>query len=298
MKRPAGLGEASGTGGLQAARSSAEHLGEQSTGTGGLGAENLPAEQLSRDELRRYSRPLLVPEWAQAHAQEQLKGASVLVVGAGGLGCPALGYLAGAGVGRIGVADGDTVGLSNLHRQTLYTTADIGRPKAQVAASRLQQLNPHAELQVCPAFSAANAGELVGRYDLLLDCTDNFTARYLVHDACTALGRTWVWGAAGGTEGMVGVFGPGAGLRQLFPAADGAEQAPDDGTADAESCDTIGVLGPLLGVIGSLMAAEALKLLGGVGESLAGRLLTYDLLTARLRRIDLRPARQPGHRPL
>lgn len=250
------------------------------------------SDDLGRDELRRYSRPLLVPEWAQAQAQERLKRAAVLVVGAGGLGCPALGYLAGAGVGRIGISDGDTVGLSNLHRQTLYTTTDLGQPKAQVAASRLQRLNPHVAVQVCPAFSAASAGELLRDHDLLLDCTDNFTTRYQIADACTALGREWVWGAAGGSEGMVSVFGPQFGLRDLFSES---ENGDPDG---AESCDTIGVLGPLLGVIGSLMAAETLKLLGGVGESLRGQLLTYDLLNARIRRIALRPARQTALRPL
>jgi molybdopterin-synthase adenylyltransferase len=254
--------------------------------------ETLPDELLTRDELRRYSRPLLVPEWVQAQAQEKLKRAAVLVVGAGGLGCPALGYLAGAGLGRIGISDGDTVGLSNLHRQTLYTTTDIGQPKAQVAASRLQRLNPNVAVQVCPAFSAANADELLSRYDLLLDCTDNFTTRYQIADACSAQGRDWVWGAAGGTEGMVSVFGPEFGLRELFPASE------DGDLEGAESCDTIGVLGPLLGVIGSLMAAETLKLLGGVGEPLRGQLLTYDLLHARIRRITLRPARQTAPQSL
>ena len=247
-----------------------------------MSSTDLPAaEQLSRDELRRYSRPLLLPEWSGAQAQERLKAASVLVVGAGGLGCPALTYLAGAGVGRLGISDGDTVGLSNLHRQTLYTTLDLGRSKAGVAAARLQQLNPHVNLEVLPALQAETAPELVRRYDLVLDCTDNFTARYLINDACVAAGRRWVWGAAGGTEGMVSVFGPTSTLRGLFPTSEGAE-----------SCDDIGVLGPLLGVIGSLMAGEALKLLGGTGETLEGRLLTYDFMNARIRRIGLRPARE------
>ena len=238
------------------------------------------ATELTLSELRRYSRPLLLPEWAGAGAQERLKASSVLVVGAGGLGCPALSYLAGAGVGRIGISDGDTVGLSNLHRQTLYATADIGRSKAQVAAARMQQMNPDVKLDVWPALTPASAAELLPRYDLLLDCTDNFDARYLINDACVAAGRRWVWGAAGGTEGMLSVFGPGSTLRSLFPDPEGAE-----------SCDEIGVLGPLLGVIGSLMAGEALKLLGNVGEPLEGQLLTYDFMSARFRRIGLRPAR-------
>ena len=238
-------------------------------------------EALSRGELRRYSRPLLLPEWSGAQAQERLQVASVLVVGAGGLGCPALSYLAGAGVGRVGISDGDTVSLSNLHRQTLYSTPDLGRPKASVAAARLQQLNPYVKVEVLPAVTRESASELVRSYDLVLDCTDNFTARYLINDACMAAGRRWVWGAAGGTEGMASVFGPQYSLRDLFPSPDGAE-----------SCDDIGVLGPLLGVIGSLMAGEALKLLTGVGETLEGRLLTYDFMNARIRRIGLRPARE------
>ena len=239
-------------------------------------------EQLTPAELRRYSRPLLLPEWAQAGAQERLKAASVLVVGAGGLGCPALSYLAGAGVGRIGISDSDTVGLSNLHRQTLYTALDVGQPKARVAASRLQQLNPAVRLEALPAIEEKSAAGLLDNYDLLLDCTDNFVTRYLINDACVSAGRRWVWGAAGGTEGMLSVFGPVFTLRGLFPDSSGAE-----------SCDDIGVLGPLLGVIGSLMAGEALKLLGGVGTPLEGQLLTYDFMNARMRRIGLRPARQP-----
>lgn len=241
-----------------------------------------PADQLTPAELRRYSRPLLLPEWAQAGAQERLKAASVLVVGAGGLGCPALSYLAGAGVGRIGISDSDTVSLSNLHRQTLYTTLDIGQPKARVAASRLQALNPAVRLEVLPALEEKSAASLLGSYDLLLDCTDNFVTRYLINDACVLAGRRWVWGAAGGTEGMVSVFGPEFTLRGLFPDSSGAE-----------SCDDVGVLGPLLGVIGALMAGEALKLLGEVGVPLDGQLLTYDFMNARIRRIGLCPARQP-----
>ncbi len=242
--------------------------------------------ELTRDELRRYSRPLLLPEWADAQAQERLKASGVLVVGAGGLGCPALSYLAGAGVGRIGIADGDTVSLSNLHRQTLYTEADLGRPKAEAAAARLGALNREVQLDVWPALDESNAAERIAAYDLTLDCTDNFDTRYLVNDACVAAGRQWVWGAAGGTEGMLSVFGPHSTLRGLFPDASGAE-----------SCDEIGVLGPLLGVIGALMAGEALKLLGGVGEVLSGQLLTYDFMNARTRRIGLRPARQTADSP-
>ena len=151
-------------------------------------------EELSRDELRRYSRPLLVPEWSQAGAQERLKASRVLVVGAGGLGCPALSYLAGAGVGHLAISDGDTVSLSNLHRQTLYTSHDLGRPKAEVAVARMQQLNPQVTIEALPALDLAEAAGFARHYDLLLDCTDNFETRYLINDACVAAGRRWVWG--------------------------------------------------------------------------------------------------------
>ena len=251
-----------------------------------------PPDPLSRDELRRYSRSLLVPEWADAAAQERLKTSRVLVVGAGGLGCPVISYLAGAGVGCLGISDADSVSVGNLHRQTLYTTADVGQQKAEVAAARAQAVNPHVRLEILPALAAEDALETVQRFDLTIDCTDNFGTRYLINDACVSAGQRWVWGAAGGLEGMVSVFGPDCTLRGVFPDPVGAE-----------SCDAVGVLGPLLGVIGSLMAAEALKLLAGPAllskraETLEGRLLTYDLLSARMRRIELRPARQTPPTP-
>ncbi|WP_425147270.1 HesA/MoeB/ThiF family protein [Deinococcus sp.] len=250
------------------------------------------SDPLTRSEVQRYSRPLLVPEWAQSGAQERLKAARVLVVGAGGLGCPAISYLAGAGVGTLAVSDSDTVSLSNLHRQTLYSTFDLGRPKAELAAARAQAVKPQGAVQVLPALTAATALETVRAYDLTLDCTDNFVTRYLINDACTELGQRWVWGAAGGLEGMLSVFGPGCSLRDVFPDP-----------AGAESCDEIGVLGPLLGVIGSLMAAEAIKLLAGPdflsagGRTLEGTLLLYDLLSARIRQIELRPARPSAPLP-
>lgn len=229
---------------------------------------------LSRGELRRYGRQLLLPEFAGT--QERLKAARVLVVGAGGLGCPVIAYLAGAGIGQLRIADGDTVSLSNLHRQTLYTTADVGRSKAQVAAARAQQVNPHVRVEAAPALSAETAPALLGGVDLVIDASDNFTARYLVHDVCTAADLPWVWGAAGGLEGMVSVFGPDFGLRDVFPTPDGAE-----------SCDDIGVVGPLLGVVGSVMALEALKVLTGQTDVLSGRLWTYDALSARTRVVRL-----------
>ena len=236
----------------------------------------LPTPQpLSRSELRRYSRQLLLPEFADTQAR--LRAARVLVIGAGGLGCPVIAYLAGAGVGHLTIADGDTVSLSNLHRQTLYTTADVGRGKAELAAARAQSVNPYVRVRAAPALSLETAPALLSDLDLVIDATDNFETRYLIDDVCRAAGLRWVWGAAGGLEGMVSVFGPHLGLREVFPTPDGAE-----------SCDEIGVLGPLLGVVGSVMAQEALKVLAGREGTLAGQLWTYDALSARTRIMRLR----------
>ncbi|WP_420594970.1 HesA/MoeB/ThiF family protein [Deinococcus sp.] len=239
------------------------------------------APNLSRGELRRYSRQLLLPEFADTQAQ--LKAACVLVVGAGGLGCPVIAYLAGAGVGKLRIADSDTVSLSNLHRQTLYTTADVGRSKAETAAARAQQVNPHVRVGAVPKLTAENAPVLLSGVNLVVDATDNFTARYLIHDVCTAAGLPWVWGAAGGLSGMVSVFGPALGLRQVFPTPDGAE-----------SCDEIGVAGPLLGIVGSVMALEVMKVLTQQPETLAGQLWTYDALSCQVRVMRLRQQNYAG----
>lgn len=229
---------------------------------------------LSRSELRRYGRQLLIPDFADQ--QERLKTARVLVIGAGGLGCPVIAYLAGAGVGLLRIADSDTVSLSNLHRQTLYTALDVGRSKAELAAARAQQVNSNVAVEVAPALSLDTAGALLSSIDLVIDATDNFETRYLIHDLCSAAGLSWVWGAAAGVSGMVSVFGPDYGLRDLFPTPDGAE-----------SCEATGVLGPLLGVIGSIMAVEALKVLTHQSGVLSGRLWTYDALSAQVRVVRL-----------
>lgn len=236
-----------------------------------------PPPHLSRTELERYSRQLLLPEFADR--QEAIRAGRVLVIGAGGLGTPVVQYLAGAGVGGLGIADDDTVSLSNLQRQTLYATPDVGRPKAQVAAARAQQANPYVQVEVLPAMDKASAADLVTRFDVVVDATDNFTARYLISDACAQVGRPCVWGAAGGSEGMLSVFAGGRTLRQLFPEPD------PSGAGGAEDCDTIGVLGPLLGVIGSMMALEVLKLLSGAGDPMTGRLWVFDALSGRVRTI-------------
>jgi molybdopterin/thiamine biosynthesis adenylyltransferase len=244
-----------------------------------------PFPPLSRAELRRYSRPLLVPEWQEAGAQERLRAASVLVVGAGGLGGPVALQLAGAGVGRLVVADADTVAVSNLHRQTHFELADVGRSKAAVAAARAQAINPLVGVQTAPMLTEQNADALIADVELIVDATDNFEARYALADACARAGKTSVWGAASGTTGLVSVFGPDpAGsetrlsLRDVFPVPEGAE-----------SCAEAGVLGPLPNIVGGLMALEALKVLGGVGETLWGRIWTFDALSAEVRVLKLRP---------
>ena len=241
----------------------------------------LPLPRLPRAELRRYSRPLLVPEWLDAGAQERLKAASVLLVGAGGLGGPVALQLAGAGVGRLHFADGDTVEVSNLHRQTQFGMADVGRGKAEVLAARAQQVNPFVRVSAGPHVDKENVTALLRNVDLVIDATDNFGSRYLLSDACAAADLPCVWGAASGTSGLVSVFGrlPSGGharLRDVFPEPTGAE-----------SCEEAGVLGPVPNIVGSLMALEALKVLGGVGEPLLGRLWTFEALTGRSRILAL-----------
>ena len=235
------------------------------------------SQELSREELRRYSRQLLVPEWLEAGAQERIRRSSVLVVGAGGLGGPVVLQLAGAGVGHLVIADGDTVGLSNLHRQTLFTADDVGRLKAEIAAARAQAINPFVQVQTAPRLDSAGLDRLIPSVTLVVDASDNFETRYAIADACVRAGREWVWGAAGGSSGMVSVFGPHLGLRDLFPIS-----------GDGPSCDETGVLGPVPNLTGSLMAQEALKVLGGVGEVLRGKLWTFEALSGQSRVLNIK----------
>ena len=238
---------------------------------------------LSAPETTRYSRHLLLPEIGPA-GQLKLKAARVLVVGCGGLGCPVLQYLAAAGVGTLGLLDFDTVDESNLQRQVLYATADVGRPKAVVAAERLHAQNPFVELRTHQVLLAAtNALVLFADYDLVVDCSDNFATRYLVSDACVVLGKPLVFGAIFKFEGQVSVFNyqQGPTYRCLHPVPPAAGEAP--------SCAEIGVLGVLPGLIGTLQATEALKIVLGLGEVLSGRLLLVDALSMRFQTIRFRP---------
>ncbi len=230
-------------------------------------------------ELLRYSRHLVLPE-VGLEGQTRLKSGSVLLVGAGGLGSPLALYLAAAGVGRIGLVEFDQVDLSNLQRQVLYGTADVGRDKIEAARERLAAINPHILVEAHPVrLEAANAREIVGAYDVVADGTDNFATRYLVNDACVLLGKPNVYGSVYRFEGQVSVFDARTGpcYRCLFP------EPPPAGTVP--SCAEAGVLGILPGVIGLLQATEVVKILLGRGETLAGRLLLYDALGMEFRQL-------------
>ncbi|HEY0942747.1 MAG TPA: molybdopterin-synthase adenylyltransferase MoeB [Steroidobacter sp.] len=230
---------------------------------------------LSPADLARYSRHLALREIG-IQGQEKLKGAKVLLVGAGGLGSPSALYLAASGVGTIGVIDNDRVDVSNLQRQVLYDTHSVGRSKADAARERLLALNPEIDLVSHPVeLRAANVREMFSKYDVVLDGTDRFTTRYLSNDACVILGKPLVSAAIHRFEGQAMTYVPGRGpcYRCLFP------EPPADGLVP--NCAEAGVLGVLPGVMGTLQATEAIKLIVGVGEPLLGRLLTYNALDMR-----------------
>ncbi len=227
---------------------------------------------LSDQEKNRYSRHILL-EKVGLKGQEQLKSAKVLVIGAGGLGCPVLQYLTAAGVGTIGIVDFDRVDATNLQRQILYTVSDIGENKAISAKNRLTQLNPHVAFDVYPEkLTTKNAIELFKKFDIVVDGTDNFSTRYLVNDACVITGKPLVYGAIFKFEGQVTVFNykNGPTYRCLFPDPPKAGSVP--------SCSDVGVIGVLPGLIGTQQANEVLKMILEIGESLSGKLLTYDAL--------------------
>ena len=228
-------------------------------------------------EIERYARHLVLRE-VGGPGQQKLKGSSVLIVGAGGLGSPAGLYLAAAGVGALFIADPDEVDLSNLQRQVIYTEDDIGRPKPEAAADRLAALNPHIFVAgYNGAFDDSTADELCEGVDIVLDGTDDFAVRYAVNAACVKHGKPLVSGAIGRWTGQVGVFGRQPCYRCLVP-----EIPPE-----AETCSVVGVVGALAGVVGSMMALEAIKLIAGAGEPLAGRLLIYDALSAETRTVKV-----------
>ncbi len=234
-----------------------------------------------RRELRRYSRHLLIPEIGLG-GQERLSRARVLCVGAGGLGSPVLQYLSAAGVGRIGVMDDDVVDETNLQRQTIFTMADIGKNKAQVAAERVRALNPQIAIDpIGMRLGEGNARELIRLYDVVVDCTDQFSTRYLINDACVLEKKPDIYASIYRFDGQVSVFDAAVGpcYRCLFP------QPPPEGSVP--SCAEGGVLGVLAGIVGTLQANEALKVLLGIGEPLVGRLLLVDALGARTREVSI-----------
>ena len=240
------------------------------------------ANELSTDELRRYSRHLIMPE-VTLEGQKRLKRARVLCVGAGGLGSPLALYLAAAGVGTLGLVDFDVVDLTNIQRQILYSTGDVGLRKLDAASERLRQLNPEIEIVPHPIrLSSANASGLFRRYDIVADGTDNYPTRYLINDVCVLTGNPNVYASVFRFEGQVSVFGANGGpcYRCLFP------EPPPIGLVP--SCAEGGVLGVLPGIIGSLQALEVLKLILGIGEPAVGRLLLFDALELKFRELPIR----------
>jgi len=228
----------------------------------------------------RYARHLVLPE-VGPEGQLALQEASVLVVGAGGLGSPALLYLAAAGIGRIGLIDDDTVDITNLQRQVLHSTSEVGESKAASAERRISDLNPEVIVEAIEGrLDASNALEIIDRYDIVIDGTDNFETRYLIGDACEILDKPWVFGSIHRFEGQVATFNHegGPNYRDLFP------EPPEDGLAP--NCAEAGVLGVLPGIIGSIQATEAIKLILGIGDSLSGELLVVDALNMKFRTLS------------
>lgn len=245
-----------------------------------------PAAELTREEVSRYSRHLIIPDLGLA-GQKRLKNARVLVIGAGGLGSPALLYLAAAGVGTIGIVEFDVVDESNLQRQIIHGQSDIGRSKAESARDSIREINPLVQVNLHEfRLEPDNAVELFKQYDLILDGTDNFATRYLVNDAAVLAGKPYVWGSIYRFEGQVSVFwedapnGQGLNYRDLYP------EPPPPGMVP--SCAEGGVLGILCASIASVMGTEAIKLITGIGEPLLGRLMVYDALDMTYRTIKIR----------
>jgi len=231
------------------------------------------SQQLTSEEKLRYNRHIILPEIG-IEGQQKLKNTSLLVIGAGGLGCPLLQYVAAAGIGKIGIMDHDVVDASNLHRQILFTTEDIGKPKAEVAKSKLLANNPHIEVfAIHESISKSNALDYINEYDIIADGSDNFATRYLVNDACIIKNKPLIFGAIFKFEGQLSVFNykNGPSYRCLFPEQPAADSIP--------TCSQIGVMGVLPGIIGSMMANEVIKVVLNSDSTLSGKFLTVDILS-------------------
>jgi adenylyltransferase/sulfurtransferase len=254
-------------------------------------SHSTPNQNLSPDERGRYARHLILPEVGLA-GQERLKAASVICIGAGGLGSPLLLYLAAAGVGRIGIVDGDAVELSNLQRQVIHGSDALGRSKAKSAAARLHELNPHCRIDVHDVMlDITNVMDLIADYDVVCDGTDNFVSRYLINDASVLSGKPLIYGSVQRFEGQVSVFNcnpDSPNFRDLLPVP------PLPGVIP--SCSEAGVMGVMPGLIGLLQATETIKLITGIGRCLDGRLLVVDALSMRFRELTLR--RDPDRAPI
>ena len=254
-------------------------------------SHSTPNQNLSPDERGRYARHLILPEVGLA-GQERLKAASVICIGAGGLGSPLLLYLAAAGVGRIGIVDGDAVELSNLQRQVIHGSDALGRSKAKSAAARLHELNPHCRIDVHDVMlDITNVMDLIADYDVVCDGTDNFASRYLINDACVLSGKPLIYGSVQRFEGQVSVFNcnpDSPNFRDLLPVPPLPGAIP--------SCSEAGVMGVMPGLIGLLQATETIKLITGIGRCLDGRLLVVDALSMRFRELKLR--RDPDRAPI
>lgn len=244
--------------------------------------------RLTNEQILRYSRHLILPEVGMA-GQKKLKAASVLIIGAGGLGCPIALYLAAAGIGKLGLVDFDVVDKTNLQRQILYGDSVVGVPKVEAAQERLQDLNPHVEIETYPVrLTSENALQIMADYDLIVDGTDNFVTRYLTNDASVLLGKPYIYGSIFRFEGQVSVFLPkpfngfdkGPCYRCLFPSPPPPNTVP--------SCAEGGVLGVLPGIVGALQATEAIKLIVGIGEPLIGKLMLIDTLRMDFRVVKIR----------
>ena len=243
---------------------------------------------LTPDEIARYKRHLVLKD-VGGQGQQALKAARVLVIGAGGLGSPVTLYLAAAGVGTIGIADDDTVSLSNLQRQIIHETAQVGALKVDSARDMVGRINPHVAIEThATRITAENALDLIGRYDIVVDGSDNFATRYLVSDACYLAKRPLVFGALGAFDGYITTFKPHEKkpdgtpwptYRCIFP------EAPPPGTV--ANCAEVGILGAVAGVVGTLLATETLKEILGIGETLAGRLMIYDALSSRFEQVKV-----------